>query len=999
MQKKVLYMLAFLLLGVGWASAQVSSVTGTVTSADDGEPVIGASVLVKGTTTGTVTDIDGNFTLSVPAGAKTLVVSYIGYKTQEVAVAPRVTVVLKGDNELLDEVVVTGYTTQRRASFTGAAAIVDKEALNKKTDASFMKSLEGAVPGVQMNNATSMPGTFGSVFVRGRGSLNSGTAPLYVIDGVPVNAENEGSSSTSNNNVDPMSALNPSDIENITILKDAAATAIYGSRAGNGVIVITTKKGAEGATTVNFEMKQGAVSVGNHNMDYADAKSSMDLYAKGWVAAGRAADYDAAYKTLTKNYGWDGTSSTDWFDLVTRTGHYQDYNLNVSGRTGKTGYYLGLGYMDAEGIVINSDFSRFTGRLNVDSKFEHLTVGANTSFSYSIKNGFDQRTNGAMSSPLVAAVTLMKPFYTPRDANGNYTHIDEVNPLAVNDPELGNINRTKTQVVNLSPYLQVDLGRGFYVKTTLGVNINDLNEYGYNSAIYDPDGRERNGSGSQYTSRTTVVTWTNIGGWNKTLGDHNLNLLLGQESQRKHYSYTYLTGTDFPFAAVGQRELSTAGQWKDEQAELREARLASYFMDGHYSYADKYYASLAFRRDGSSVFGSNHRWGNFWSVGGKWRLTGEEFLKDNRTITNTMLRVSYGTVGNQDIDWYAARGYYAANHNYNSVAGIAPEQIPNPELTWETSKKFDVGFDLSFVNRYHLSVDFYNENTSDALYETPLSRSTGFKTLIKNIAAIRNQGVEVALNGTLVRNKDLNWTAYVNMTYNQNKVVELANHQAIKNNYTIIEEGRPYRQFWMKEYAGVDRETGKPLWYLKEEGNETTSDYSKAAKRYVGSADPKVYGGFGTSLTWKGFDASLAFNYRMGSKVFDFGASFTGWGMNNRPSLKRVVEDSWTPENKDAKNPQYIFGDPNNASKSSTRFLFSGDFLRVSNLTLGYTLPANLTKKAFMNRVRIYGSVDNLYTFAARDFVGYNPETYDNGYIAWQYPASRTLIGGVQITF
>ena len=999
MQKKVLYMLAFLLLGVGWASAQVSSVTGTVTSADDGEPVIGASVLVKGTTTGTVTDIDGNFTLSVPAGAKTLVVSYIGYQTQEVAVAPRVTVVLKGDNELLDEVVVTGYTTQRRASFTGAAAIVDKEALNKKTDASFMKSLEGAVPGVQMNNATSMPGTFGSVFVRGRGSLNSGTAPLYVIDGVPVNAENEGSSSTSNNNVDPMSALNPSDIENITILKDAAATAIYGSRAGNGVIVITTKKGAEGATTVNFEMKQGAVSVGNHNMDYADAKSSMDLYAKGWVAAGRATDYDAAYKTLTKNYGWDGTSSTDWFDLVTRTGHYQDYNLNVSGRTGKTGYYLGLGYMDAEGIVINSDFSRFTGRLNVDSKFDRLTVGANSSFSYSVKNGFSQGLSGTMNSPLVAAVSLMKPFYTPRDANGNYTHIDEVNPLAVNDPELGNINRTKTQVVNLSPYLQVDLGRGFYVKTTLGVNINDLNEYGYNSAIYDPDGRERNGSGSQYTSRTTVVTWTNIGGWNKTLGDHNLNLLLGQESQRKHYSYTYLTGTDFPFAAVGQRELTTAGQWKDEQAELREARLASYFMDGHYSYADKYYGSLAFRRDGSSVFGSNHRWGNFWSVGGKWRISGEEFLKDNRTITNTMFRVSYGTVGNQDIDWYAARGYYAANHNYNSVAGIAPEQIPNPELTWETSKKFDVGFDLSFVNRYHLSVDFYNENTSDALYETPLSRSTGFKTLIKNIAAIRNQGVEVALNGTLVRNKAINWTAYVNMTYNQNKVVELANHQAIKGNYTIIEEGRPYRQFWMKEYAGVDRETGKPLWYLKEEGNETTSDYSKAAKRYVGSADPKVYGGFGTSLTWKGFDASLAFNYRMGSKVFDFGASFTGWGMNNRPALKRIVEDSWTPENKDAKNPQYIFGDPNQATQRSTRFLFSGDFLRVSNLTLGYTLPANLTKKAFMNRVRIYGSVDNLYTFAAKDFVGYNPETYDNGYIAWQYPASRTLIGGVQITF
>ena len=999
MQKKVLYMLAYLLLGVGWATAQVSSVTGTVTSADDGEPVIGASVLVKGTTTGTVTNLDGNFTLQVPAGAKTLVVSYIGFQTQEVAVAPRVAVALKSDDKLLDEVVVTGYTTQRRASFTGAAAIVDKDALAKKTDASFMKSLEGAVPGVQMNNASSMPGTFGTVFVRGRGSLSSGTAPLYVIDGVPVNAENEGSTTSDNNNTDPMSALNPADIENVTILKDAAATAIYGSRAGNGVIVITTKKGAEGATTVNFEMKQGAVSMGNHNMDYADAKSSMDLFAKGWVAAGKATNYKAAYKELTKNYRWDGSSSTDWIDAITRTGHYQDYNLNISGRTGKTGYYLGLGYLDTKGIVIASDFARYSGRLNVDSKFNRLTVGANTSFSYSVKNGFAMRTNGAMSSPLVIAVSMMKPFYKVRDEKGNYLLHNNSNPVAMCDPELGNLNRTRTQVVNLSPYMQLDLGRGFYAKTTLGVNLNDLDEYNYYSALYSSDGRDVNGMGEQYDSRTTIVTWTNIAGWLKTIGAHDLNIMLGQEMQRKNFHYHYSLGKDFPFASSGMRELSTAGKWSNESVDIREARLASYFMDAHYSYANKYYASLAFRRDGSSVFGSNHRWGNFWSVGGKWRITGEEFLKDNRALTNAMLRVSYGTVGNQDIDWYAARGYYSADHNYNSVAGIAPEQSPNPELTWETSKKFDVGIDLSFFSRYHLSVDFYNENTSDALYQMPLSRTTGFSTLFKNIAAIRNQGLEVALNGTLVRNKAINWTAYVNMTYNQNKVIELADHKPVEYNYTIIEEGRPYRQFKMKEYAGVDSKTGKPLWYLKEEGNETTSDYNAAAKRYAGSADPKVYGGFGTSLTWKGFDASLTFNYRLGNKVFDSGASFTGWGMADRLTLKRVVEDSWTPENKGAKYPQYIFNDPYKAAQRSTRFVYSGDFLRISNLTLGYTLPASLTKQAYMNRVRLYASVDNLYTFFAKDFVGYNPETYDNGYIGWQYPASRTFIGGVQVTF
>ena len=346
MKRKLMLLLTCLFVGIGLVTAQITKVTGTVISEEDGLPVVGASILVKGTTVGTVTDMDGKFTLSnVPSSAKTLVVSFIGMATQEVAIKQTVNITLKSDAEVLEEVVVTGYGVQRKASFTGAAAIIGEDVIAKKSDANFVKALEGAVPGVQMSNSTSMPGVWSEIYVRGRGSLNSGTQPLYVIDGMPVNSETDGMSTTTNNNFDPMAAINPSDIESVTVLKDAAATAIYGSRAANGVIVITTKKGKEGKMSINLDIKQGFVSMGNHNMDYANAQESMNLFAHGRsVAYGNT--YDESYDYLKKvyqGYGWDGVSSYDWMDAITRKGYYQDYNVNLQGRSGSTGYYVSLG--------------------------------------------------------------------------------------------------------------------------------------------------------------------------------------------------------------------------------------------------------------------------------------------------------------------------------------------------------------------------------------------------------------------------------------------------------------------------------------------------------------------------------------------------------------------------------------------------------------------------------------------------------------------------------
>ena len=993
-------LLSGVVLSSGMTFAQ-TSVTGKVTSADDGQPVVGASIKVEGTKTGAVTDIDGNFSIVLPQGKHTVKVSYIGMEEKTVEVkGNRVEVELQAEQSALDEVVVTGYGVQKKASFTGAASLLNGAQIEKKNDANFVKSLEGNISGVQMNNSTGQPGTWGSIFVRGRSSLNSGTQPLYVIDGMPVSSDAESMSSSSNNQIDPMASVNPEDIETVTVLKDAAATAIYGSRASNGVIVITTKKGAQGKLNVNLDVKQGFSTMGNNNMKYANAEETMDLFAKGYVAAGKATDYESAKATLTKQYNWDGKSSYDWMDAITRKGYYQDYNINAQGKSGNTGYFVSLGYLDTKGILIASDYKRYSGRANVESKIGRFTVGANTNYAFAIKNGTSQSTGGSMSSTLVAAVSTMNPFRPFYNEDGSYFGTGTYyNPLALADKNTGDIYESKSETINLNPYLQVDIWKGIYFRTNLGVNISNYNEYNYWSALYNTQGISYNGLGMMYNSRTTTITWNNIIGWNRTFNEaHTISAMIGQEMQKKGYNYSYIEGQDFPFASSGIRELSTVGSWGDSEYFKKEARLASYFADVHYSYMDKYYASASFRRDGSSVFGSDNRWGNFWSVGAKWRLSGENFLKDNKVITNATLRASYGTVGNQDIDWYAARGFYSSGYNYNQSVGIVPTSISNTSLTWETSKKFDVGFDLSFINRIHLSLDYYNETTSDALMKVPLSMTTGLTEVYQNVGKIRNQGIEVDLKATILHTKDLDWNAYANMTWNQNKVVKLASGDIIST-YNIVTEGKAYNTFYMKEYAGVDQTNGKPLWYKNAEGDETTSNYNEATKRCLGSPDPKVYGGFGTSLSWSGLDVSIGFNYRLGAKVYDSGAKFTGFGMSNRTPLEDVALNSWTEENKNAKYPQYIYGDPNLSTSASSRFLYNANYLRLSNVTVGYTLPSSITRKALMQKVRIYVSADNLHTWTSSDFIGYTPDTYATGIIAWQYPNVATFVGGIQISF
>lgn len=996
---KKLFLILIAIYTMSLTALADQTITGVVVDADTGEPLMGATVQPVGAGHGTATDMDGHFSLTLPDNVKMLKFTYVGYEAQQAAVKSVMNISLKSNDQTLSEVVVTGYGTMKKSAFTGAASSLSGSVIERKADANFVKALEGTVTGIQMNNSTSMPGTWSSIYVRGRGSLNSGTQPLYVVDGVPVNSDADGMSESGNNFMDPMASINPNDIETVTVLKDAAATAIYGARAGNGVIVITTKTGKKGKYNISLDIKQGFVTAGNNNMKFANAEQTMRLLARGYADRYQDGTADEYYDMLTEYYGWDGKSSYDWMNKVMRKGHYQDYNLNVSGQTGQTNYYVSAGFMSTKGLVIGSDFKRYSGRANINSKFKMFDFGTTLSYAYAIKNGFSQSTSGSFTNPIVAAVSSMRPFYPFYNEDGTYANIDLYNPLAVHDKKLGDLNENKTSTLNLTPYIQVNFGKGIYFKTTLGVNLYDLRQYDYWSAVYNNQGMDYNGLGQQYNSETRTITWTNLLGWNYIFNElHNVGLMLGQESIRKDYWYEYYCGNDFPFAASGMRDMSTCGAWSDSEYYKSEARLASYFLDAHYSYNDKYYASVSFRHDGSSVFGVDKRWGNFWSLGAKWRFS-EDFLKGNNVLTNGMLRISYGTVGNQDIGWYGARGFYVAGNNYHGASGMIPGSISNRNLTWETSKKFDVGLDLSFIRRLHLTLDFYNEVTSDALMEVPLSRTTGMTSVYQNIGKIRNRGIEVGLNAGIISNSNINWTAYANLTYNQNRVIELASDEPIEGTYTIVKPGYPYNQFYMKEWAGVNPENGKPLWYLNEEGDETTSDYNAAAKRYVGSAEPKVFGGFGSQFSWKGLDVNIAFNYRLGGKVFDSGASFVGWGMAGRTPLVDIVENSWTPENKDAKHPQFLYGDPDKATSRSSRYLMSGNYLKLSNIQLGYTLPAALTSKAYIEKLRIYVSADNVYTWTASDFRGYNPETFASGIIAWQYPATTTLMAGLQVTF
>lgn len=1031
MIKKLTLFLACLLVYSGIAFAQMT-VTGVVTAEEDGLPITGATVQVIGSQVGTTTDIDGKFSLKVPSANSTLRFSFIGMLTQEITAMPYMNVVMKLSETALDEVVVTGYGVTRKAAFTGSATTVSANKITNKTDANPIKALEGIVPGLQMNVSSGQPGAPATIFIRGRNSINSSTQPLYVVDGVPYSSDVVGIREDEGQEISPLANLNANDIESVTVLKDATATSIYGARAANGVIVINTKKGKAGKTKVNFSAKVGWEMM-PANKQYNYGPVSADKYKElineaylNAIARGESSytkfytdfylgtddygniDTQMDYLELLYDVRFDKNQNTNWLDEVTRNGLTQEYTVDIQGGSsdpkGPT-YFLSAGFLNDKAIVIGKDMKRYSFRFNLDqAPGKFIKYGFNTNFVYSETN---MGAGGGYFSDPITQAFMMSPLHSVKDADGkwNFNTVNGYNPVAERSSK-GDQSFAKQYRILLSPYVQLNLTPNLFWTTRGGADIMITDEFGFWSFL-QPQGARINGMGENANTTRTLMSITNTLNYLNTFNQvHNLNLLLGQEAQYTYYKQAYLAGSNYPVEDMPQ--VSNAAIPGSAATLINRVALASFFGNAEYSYDNKYYASASLRADGSSRFGSNNRWGVFWSLGLKYRISSEKFMEStNEWLNNLTLRASYGTSGNSEVgaSWFASQDLFGFGYNYAGVPGSAHEQFGNEDLKWERTAKFNVGFDATLFKRLNIEFDYYNHRTKDMVFAVPTSFVTGLGSYYKNVGELENKGIEITVGAKLIENNAFTWNVSLTASHNKNKVIKLSTDDPIEGTYQITEQGRPIYQFKMKEYAGVDPETGNPRWYLNETGDELTENYNKAAKRYLGDANPDLEGSFTSSMTWKGFDFSFQLNYSLGRKIYgnnlrydeqiggSFGENFSEYVYKNRWQKPGDITD--VPR----LDAEYILIG-SSANNASSRFLMDGDYLKVRNITLGYTLPAKLTEKAYISRLRLFMQADNILCFAKGNYRGFDPSGIGaNGVQWWNFPNPRNIVFGVNVSF
>lgn len=1035
---------------LGWggeALAQSTTVSGTVISSEDGTPVIGASIKVAGTKTGTVTDPDGNFTLVAPAGAK-LEITYIGMNAKSVKAGKNMKIELQPDDHSLDDVVVVAYGAAKKNSLTGSVATVNSDVLDKSPVSSFEKALQGATAGVQVESQSGQPGSVSQVRIRGIGSMSASSSPLYVIDGVAISSEsisevaNEDSYGTSAN---PLANLNPSDIESISVLKDASAASLYGSRAANGVVIITTKQGKSGEAKIDFKAQFSASKLPSDGYNLMNASEHYKLYYQGFYTQNLEAGADAATASANANasvqamYGgfnpfnvanpFTGAGTlesgaklmydTDYLDELFRTAKTQQYDLSVSGGSEKSKYYLSLGYLDQEGIGEGSDLTRYSVRANIDNKLKSwLTMGLNSTLSVN-----DQNTppgGGGGSSPLTNAffVPSAVPLYE-LDANGNRVYDSEGNvQYNWTNPVFNDMNglaltkmdkyNTKTYRALVNPYIDINI-LGVHWKTSLSYDYTNLNEMRW----YNPEhgnGAACEGRLSKYNIYDITQTLTSTLNYAFSIkDDHHVSLMAGYEAYKNKYSYTLAHATGF--SDSNMIELSMASTPYETKSKTDRERMVSYFGRVGYDYMEKYFASFSIRTDGSSRFAPGHQWGTFWSAGLNWRISQEKFMKEISWVNDLKLRTSYGTSGNKQSKYrYGYQGLYDSGNNYNGMNGISHSQLPNDYLSWEKSKNFNVGLDFGLFGRLTGSVEYYNKSSNALLLEKPMAPSTGFENAISNLGGMRNSGIEVDLHSTNISTNDFTWSTDFNVAFNSNKITSYPQEEEVVST-KIRTVGYSIYEFYLKEWAGVDKTNGDPLWYMdvKDEngnvtGRTTTNDYSKADKYKLGSALPSATGGLTNSFSYKGFNLSFLFTYGFGGKVYD---AYEAYLLNdgNKTGYQAIKEqaDCWTPENPNAANPKFVPNNSSNSNQMSSRYLHDADYIKFKNISLSYNLPKTLTRKAYLENVRIYVSADNLKVWNLDSkFKGYDVElggvtgVLDGG---GTVPLARTITAGINLTF
>lgn len=968
-----------------------------------------------------------------PSSAKTLVISYVGMESQELSIKPNLHVVLTSSSQALDEVVVTGYGVTKKAAFTGAATTITGSAITKLSDSNPIKSLEGSVPGLQMNIGSGQPGAPANIFIRGKNSFNSGTQPLYIIDGVAFNAEPVGVRASEGQTMSPLSTLNSSDIESMTVLKDATATSIYGARAANGVIVINTKKGKGGKTSVNFMAKVGSEMMPGMPSSYKPlragkyrelsteaAMNDWNKYGEKGNVAGFQADYDLNFPYTNEGMSdfldWyvgatDGCD-TDWLKDVTRNGLIQEYGVDVQGgAAAETAprFYLSLNYFDNQSIVRGKDLSRYSMRFNFEqAPSKVVKYGINTNLSYTESN---MGAGGGYFTDPITQAYMQSPLNPVKDENGkwNFNTVNGYNPVAQRS-DLGDKSTAKQYRAIVSPFLQINFNKNFFFLSRAGADMYFVDEFGYWSFL-QPQGADMRGMGENNYSTRMLLSITNTLNYINTFHEkHNLNVLIGQEGQRTNLKEAYLSSSNYPVDYLDQ--VANAAVPGSAATYKYNLLLASFFMNAQYDYNNTYYLSGSFRYDASSRFGSNNRWAPFWSLGAKYRISNEAFMEPAKEwLNNLTVRASYGTSGNQEVgdvrysspsSWYTSRDLYDFGYNYNKLPGSGRMQAGNPDLKWEQTSKFNVGVDFAFLDRFTVEADYYNHMTKDMVFAVPISVVTGLSDYYKNIGKLQNQGVEFSVNALLINNKAFNWNVTLTGSKNINKVKKLSNDNPIETSIAITEPGQALYTFKMREWAGVDPQTGTGLWYKNETGDELTSDYTEAKKRYVGTANPKFQGSFTNNMKWKGIDFSFQLNYSVGAKIYGDNLRYDeqiggGFGQN---FTEYVYDNRWQKPGDIAKVPQVLFNDGSSANQASTRFLMNGSYLKLRSITLGYTFPKSIIQKIKMNNLRVYASADNLFTITAKDYRGFDPSSIaSNGVQWWNFPVPRNFVIGLNVGF
>lgn len=996
--------------------ARGEHIRGKVTDNATKEPIIGATVMDVAQKKGTVTDADGKFTLDVLSLPAQLLVSYIGYKPQEVTVkelSGEINIELDEDMTGLDEVVVIGYGTQRRTQLTGAVTKVSADVFSTATTPTLDGALSGAVAGLNVTASSGQPGSGSSVRIRGGNSVNASNEPLYVIDGF-IYYKDASSSKTGlgaiESSLNPLSTVNPSDIESIEVLKDISATAIYGSRGANGVILVTTKKGIRGKACVSYRFSSGFDKV-SKKLDLMDANE--------WAAFQKTYFYNKGGYT-------DGQiavlgEGTDWQEAMLRTAFRQNHEVSVNGGGEKSRYAFSANYADQQGVIVNSGFKRYNFHLNADWKlFDGLTFGLSATYGKSIQDGLTTTEEVTYnSSPYSAGITnsfvygLLTPQVVPvynKDGSYNYSNPYEYAYFAIGNKASNAVSDLKNSVAeSINSYLLsnvwVQYASGdFTFKVNLGLNREQIRQ-NYFSPSYTSLGLANEGVGGIGNKANEIWQQEYTLAWGRQLNDmHYLDLLVGYTCQSSRTDYNSILVTHFTNEELKHNNLADGTEVYPPQSGASEATLNSFIARANYTLLNRYNTTVTFRADNSSRFAKTHRWGYFPSVGLSWNVNKENFLSHLHAISNLKLRASFGVVGNQEIGDYEYSLSYTAGR-YDGSSSYSKENAANDNLKWETTTAYNVGVDLGlFSNRLNVVLDGYYKRTDDLLLDVPMGFSSGVTTQLQNVGNVVNKGIELTVNATLLQRKELSWNLSANIAHNSNRITDMGNSDNIimgNNNETILRKGEALGTFYGLVFEGIVQENedvsilptlngNKPepgdIKYADTDGNGRIDGNDRVT---LGSIQPDFTYGFSTQLNWKRLDVSVAFAGSYGNRLFNaLGRRLEQTG--DSYNLLRTVLDSWTTTNPSQRLP--YAGNDRPTSYIDSRYVENASYLKLRNVTVGYTLPL---RKGKQGGVRLFATASNLLTLT--HYSGYDPEV-SSGTDTGIYPSARTFVFGFEVT-